>query len=154
MRIHRCALPLGAILLSLGLAAPAAEGAKPSLERIVVDDEFFDEELSAACGFDIAGHAVGKVTLREFSGGRLAAVNNVNVVVTFSANGNTFALHDVGADVARVLKDGTIQLAITGQVPFGFTGVLKIDPETEEVSHEPQHDTEASDLEAACAALA
>jgi len=154
MRIHRCALPLGAILLSLGLAAPAAEGAKPSLERIVVDDEFFDEELSAACGFDITGHAVGKVTLREFSGGRLAAVNNVNVVVTFSANGNTFALHDVGADVARVLKDGTIQLAITGQVPFGFTGVLKIDPETEVVSHEPQHDTEASDLEAACAALA
>ncbi|MET0770518.1 MAG: hypothetical protein ABW081_11435 [Solirubrobacteraceae bacterium] len=154
MRIHRCALPLGAILLSLGLAAPAAEGAKPSLERIVVDDEFFDEELSEACGFDITGHAVGKVTLREFSGGRLAAVNNVNVVVTFSANGNTFALHDVGADVARVLKDGTIQLAIIGQVPFGFTGVLKIDPETEEVSHEPQHDTEASDLEAACAALA
>ena len=73
---------------------------------------------------------------------------------SFSANGNTFALHDVGADVARVLKDGTIQLAIIGQVPFGFTGVLKIDPETEEVSHEPQHDTEASDLEAACAALA
>ena len=154
MRIHRRALPLGAILLSLCLAAPAAEGAKPSLERIVVDDEFVDEALSDACGFEITGHAVGKVTLREFSDGRLATVNNVNIVFTLSANGNTFSLRDVGADVTKVLNDGTIEVAIIGQVPFGFTGVLKINPETEEVSHEPQHDTEASDLEAACAALA
>ena len=153
MRIHRRALPLGVVLLSLGLAAPAAEGAKPSLEKVVVDDEFVDEELSEICGVEISGHAEGKVTLRQFSGGRLDAVNNVNIVVTLSANGNTYTLHDVGADVAKVLKDGTIQLAIVGQVPFGFTGVLKIDPETEEVSHEPRHSTE-DEVEDACAALA
>ena len=153
MRIHRRALPLGAVLLSLGLAAPAAEGAKPSLERIVVDDQFVDEGLSEICGFEITLRAMGKVTLREFPDGRLDAVNNVNVVVTLSANGNTYTLHDVGADVAKVLKDGTIQLAIIGQVPFGFTGVLKIDPETEEVSHEPRHSTE-DEIEDACAALA
>ena len=60
--------------------------------------------------------------------GKLVAVNTVNVLVTLSANGNTYTLRDVGADVAKVLKDGTFQLAIVGQVPFGFTGVLKIDP--------------------------
>lgn len=153
MRIHRRALPLGAILLLLGLAVAPAEGAKPTIERIVVDDEFVDEELSEACGFEVTGHAEGKLTLRQFSGGRLDAVNNVNVVVTLSANGNTYTLHDVGADVAKVLKDGTIQLAIVGQVPFAWTGVLKINPETEEVSHEPQHSTE-DEVEDACAALA
>ena len=68
MRIHRRALPLGAILLSLGLAAPAAEGAKPILEKIVVDDEFVDEELSDYCGFEITGNAVGRVTARTFEG--------------------------------------------------------------------------------------
>ena len=153
MRIHRRVIPLGALVLLLGVMAPGADAAKPTFERIVVDDEFVDEELSEVCGFEITGHAEGKVILRQFSGGRLDAVNNVNVVVTLSANGNTYTLHDVGADVAKVLKDGTIQLAIIGQVPFGFTGVLKIDPETEEVSHEPQHSTE-DEIEDACAALA
>ena len=48
MRIHRRALPLGAILLSLGLAAPAAEGAKPTFERVAVDDQFVDR-ISPPC---------------------------------------------------------------------------------------------------------
>ena len=153
MRIYCRVIPLGALVLLLGVVAPGADAAKPTFERIVVDDEFVDEELSEVCGFEITGHAVGKVTLRQFSGGRLDAVNNVNIVVTLSANGNEFVLHDVGADVARILQDGTIQLQIIGQVPFGFTGVLKIDPDTEEVAHEPPHNTE-DEIEEACAALA
>ena len=152
MRIHRHVFPLGALVLLLGVVAPGADAAKPTFERIVVDDEFVDEELSAVCGFEITGHAVGKVTAREMDG-KLVAVNTVNVLVTLSANGNTYTLRDVGADVAKVLKDGTIQLAIVGQVPFAFTGVLKIDPDTEEVSHEPRHNTE-DEIEDACAALA
>ena len=37
---------------------------------------------------------------------------------------------DVGADVVRIEPDGTATLMIIGQVPFDFTGVLKIDLET------------------------
>lgn len=42
---------------------------------------------------------------------------------------------------------------IIGQIPFGFTGVLKVNETTGEVVLEPQHSTEG-DLEDACAALA
>jgi hypothetical protein len=41
---------------------------------------------------------------------------------------------------------------IIGQVPFDFTGVLKIDLETDEAILEPQHNTEGN-VEKACAAL-
>jgi len=154
MRIHRRALPLGAILLSLGLAAPAAEGAKPILEKIAVDDEFVDEALSDHCGFEITGNAVGRVTARTFEGSdRIQSVNSVNVVVTLSANGNTFRVRDVGADVTKIHPDGTASVSIIGQLPFDFTGVLKIDLATDEAILEPHH-SNADDLDAACEALA
>jgi hypothetical protein len=41
---------------------------------------------------------------------------------------------------------------VIGQVPFGFTGVLKIDLATDEVILEPQHSLEGN-IEEACAAL-
>jgi hypothetical protein len=43
------------------------------------------------------------------------------------------------SDQVRVQPDGTVILSIVGQVPLGFTGVLKINPETEEVILEPHH---------------
>ena len=46
---------------------------------------------------------------------------------------------DVGIDQVRVQPDGTVILSIVGQVPVEFTGVLKINPETEEVLLEPHH---------------
>lgn len=48
-------------------------------------------------------------------------------------------------------RDGTAVLSIIGQVPFGFTGVLKIDLDTGEAILEPQHSTEGN-VERACAA--
>jgi len=154
MRIHRRALPLGAIMLSLGLAAPAAEGAKPVFERVAVEDHFVDDELSAVCGFEVTGDAVGRVTLRTFEGSdRIQSINSINVAVTLSANGNTFRVRDVGADVVTIAPDGTATITITGQVPFAFSGALKIDLATEEAILEPQHSLEG-DVEAACAALA
>jgi hypothetical protein len=51
-----------------------------------------------------------------------------------------------------VQKDGTKILMIIGQVPFDFTGCLKINLTTGEAIHEPQHDLEGN-IERACAAL-
>ena len=150
----RVGFVVAGLLLCLGVMAPGAGAAKPTLEKIVIDDEFVDEELSEYCGFEITGHAVGRVTARTFGeGGRILSVNSVNVKVTLSANDNEFVVRDVGADVTTVRPDGTIVVAIIGQLPFDFNGVLKINPETGEVLHEPQHST-ADDADAACAALA
>ena len=46
----------------------------------------------------------------------------------------------------------TLMLLITGQVPFAFAGVLKINPETEEVILEPR-DRSEEQLAKACNAL-
>jgi hypothetical protein len=39
--------------------------------------------------------------------------------------------------VVQLAPDGTLTLLIIGEVPFEWTGVLKIDPSTEEVILEP-----------------
>jgi hypothetical protein len=150
----RVGIVLAGLLLCLGVMAPGAGAAKPTLEKVAIDEEFVDEELSEYCGFEIMAHVVGRVTARTFGeGGRIRAVNSVNVKVTLSAHDNEFALHDVGADVTKVLPDGTIVLALIGQLPFDFTGVLKLDLETGEAILEPHHST-ADEVDEACAALA
>jgi len=142
------------VLLLAGLIAPSVgAGAKPVFERITIDESFVDEELSEACGVAVTGTARGHVTLRTFAGGGpVATVNTINVAITLTADGRTFRLRDVGADVARVQSDGSVVLLISGQVPFAFAGALKIDPETEEVILEPKDRSEAQ-IAKACAAL-
>jgi hypothetical protein len=61
-------------------------------------------------------------------------------------------VRDVGGDVLRVEPDGTVVLLLIGQLPFAFTGVMMLDPDTGEVILEPQHSLEG-DVEAVCAAL-
>jgi hypothetical protein len=98
--------------------------------------------------------AEGHITLRTFDGGGTGAVEltTINVGLTARAGDNTYRSRDVGADLLRVEPDGTAILMIVGQVPFGFTGVLKIDLETGEAILEPQHSLEGN-VEKACAAL-
>jgi len=79
-----------------------------------------------------------------------SALNTVNVKGTATAGANTFRFHDVGNDHLRITPDGALVLSITGQVPFEFKGVLKIDPDTGEVFHEPSR---TDDTTRACAAL-
>jgi hypothetical protein len=156
MSIRRVTVCLTGLLLLAALAAPAAGlGAKPVLERITVDETFVDEELSEACGVPVTGTARGHVILRTFpgEGPGLATVNTINIGITLSSGDRTFRLRDVGADVSRVLSDGTVVLQISGQVPFAFAGVLKINPETGEVLHEPKDRSEAQ-IARACRALA
>ena len=144
------------VLLLAGLVAPSVgAGAKPVFERITIDESFVDEELSEACGVPVTGTALGHVTLRTFpgEGPGLSTVNTINVGITLNADGRTFRLRDVGADIARVEPDGSVVLLISGQVPFFFAGALKIDPETEEVLLEPKDRSEAQ-IARACKVLA
>jgi hypothetical protein len=52
--------------------------------------------------------------------------------------------------VLRIEPDGTVVLSITGQVPFAFAGVLKIDLETGDVILESR-DRSEEQLAKACA---
>jgi hypothetical protein len=136
------------------VVAPSATAGKPALERFDVDETSPDEFLTEACGVPVTTRAQGHVIVRTFSGEGTgpAELRTLNIALTAMADGNTYAFRDVGADLVRVEPDGTAILMIIGQIPFGFTGVLKIDLETGEAILEPHHSLEGR-LEEACAAL-
>ena len=145
---------LAGILVASVVIAPTAFAAKPTFERIDIDETFDDDFLTAECGVPVTTHAVGQVTLRMLEGGGTGAaeVNTLNIALTAMSGDNTYRFRDVGADQVRIEPDGTAILMIIGQTPFGFAGVLKIDLETDEVILEPQHSLEGN-IEKACAAL-
>ena len=153
---RRCLTGWAASILALvGVLAPGvASGAAPTIETIVVDDTFVDEDLSEACGVEVTVRLQGTIRVRTFSGERtgVAGVNTINLGATATADGRTFRLRDVGADVTRIEPDGTAVLLISGQVPFAFAGVLKIDLETGEAILEPR-DRSEEQIARACAAL-
>lgn len=140
-------------LVALAVLVPTAPAAKPEVEVIHVDESGPDEDLTEACGVPVTLHVAGTITLRAFAGnGGLLQLNTLNLAVTVSSGDNSYRFRDVGADHLQQLPDGSLVLSIIGQVPFGFTGVLKIDPETEEVLLEPHHSIEDR-VDDACAAL-
>jgi hypothetical protein len=146
------ALLLGILVAAAGFTSGASAG-KPTLERIAVDESFVDDFLSEECGVQVTTRALGQVIIREWTDGTgVQRVATLNVVLTATAGDNTIRFRDVGADLLRVEPDGTAILMIIGQIPFDFTGVLKIDLETDEAILEPHHDTSGG-IEKACAAL-
>jgi hypothetical protein len=110
-------------------------------EVIQVDDTFVDEELSEECGVEVTVHITGRVTLFTFPDEEqvLQDLTTLNLAGVATAGDNQIRFRDVGGDQVRVQPDGMVILSIIGQVPFGFTGVLKINLETEEVILEPHH---------------
>ena len=146
-------IPVLTALLAAALLTPIALAAKPVIERIDIDEGGPDPFLTAECGFAVDVHFAGQIIARTFSGDGTgpAELRTLNILSTVTANGNTVRIRDVGVDLVRVFPDGTLILSIVGQVPFDFTGVLKVDLTTGEVIHEPQHlgDT----VEEVCAAL-
>ena len=152
---RRCLTGLVASVLALGVLGPGvASGAAPTIERIPVDDTFVDEFLSEECGVLVTTRARGHIIVRTFEedGTGVVEVRTINVGLTATADGRVFRFRDVGADVTRIEPDGTAVLLISGQVPFAFAGVLKIDLETGEAILEPR-DRSEEQLAAACAAL-
>jgi hypothetical protein len=143
------------VLVLAGLVwAGVAASAPPTIERINVDETFPDEFLTEECGVPVTTTARGHVIIRIFSGEGtgVAQVNTISIGLTATAGDRTFRFRDVGADVVQIKPDGTLVLLITGQVPFAFAGVLKINPETEEIILEPR-DRSEEQLAKACRAL-
>jgi hypothetical protein len=154
MTRRRLIVCLAGILVTLAALAPGAMAGKPTIQRFTVDETFADEFLTEACGVPVTTHASGHITVRTFSGGGTgpAEIRTLNVAVTAMAGDNTYRFRDVGADHVQVKPDGSEILMIIGQIPFEFTGVLKINLATGEVIHEPRHNIEGR-VNDACAAL-
>jgi hypothetical protein len=146
---------VASIIVLAGVLSPGVGvGAPPKIERIEVDETFTDEFLSEACGVEVTSHIEGIVIERTFSGDGtgVTQVNTLNIGITATAGDRTFRFRDVGGDLTRIEPDGTAVLYITGQVPFFFAGVLKIDLETGEAILEPR-DRSEQQLARACAVL-
>jgi hypothetical protein len=149
-RISGLLAVLGALFVVV-LGATAAAAQKPERVVIQVDETFVDPDLSEECGVEVTVTQTGRITMFTFPDGSvLQNLNTINLEVVFTAGDNQIRTRDVGIDQVRVAPDGTLILSIVGQVPLGFTGVLKINPETEEVLHEPHH---VVDIEEFCAQL-
>jgi hypothetical protein len=141
---------LGALLVVV-LGATAAAAQAPEKEVIQVEDEFVDVALSEECGVEVTVTSTGRVTIFTFPDGRvLQQLTTLNLAVVFTAGDNQIRVRDVGIDQVRVQPDGTVILSIVGQVPLGFTGVLKINLDTGEPILEPHH---VVDIEEFCARL-
>jgi hypothetical protein len=151
LRVGGSFLVLTALLL-FGLAEAAVASGKPERETITFSDTFEDDFLSEACGVDVTTSLEGRVTFLTFSDQAVGPqeVTTVHVELVAMAGENEYRFRDVGIDQVRVEPDGTVVLMIVGQVPFGFTGVLKIDLTTGETILEPHH---VLDTTRACEAL-
>ena len=107
-----------ATLSTMLLAAPAL-AAKPTMERVPVDDLFVDEFLSEVCGIEVTGHVTGHITFRSFTdaaGNVVRELNNYALSATFSSSEATVTAHDVGVDRVAYQSDGSIINVIVGNV--------------------------------------
>jgi hypothetical protein len=150
---RKALFPWLAGLLVLAVLAPGASAGKPTIVRMDIDETAADPFLTALCGVPVTTHAEGHIIARTFPDGTgVAELRTLNIALTATAGDNTYSFRDVGADQVRVEPDGTAILLIIGQVPFGFSGVLKLDLETGEAILVPQHSLEGQ-AEEVCAAL-
>jgi hypothetical protein len=140
------------VTTAVATAVPALAQEPPVIERIQVEETFPDDFLTEECGVPVTTTVRGAFTTISFPGEGTGSteLRTVNLGFTATAGDNTVRFRDVGADLLRVEPDGTAVLSIIGQIPFDFTGVLKIDLETGEVILEPQHFGDVADV---CAAL-
>ena len=139
-------------MLVVVLAPTAGAGGKPVKETITFTDTFEDEELSDACGVDVTTSFSGRVMFFEFPNRPVGPQDLTSVHVNFvaQAGDNAVRINDVGIDRVQIRPDGTLILSVVGQVPFEFTGVLKVNLTTGEVMHEAVH---VVDMTRACRLL-
>ena len=134
---------LGALLVVV-LGATAAAAQKPEKEVIQVNDTFADDFLTEECGVPVTTTATGRVTVFTFGGKVLQEMTTLNISLVATAGDNQARFRDVGIDQVREQPDGTLILSIVGQVPFDFTGVLKINLETGEAILEPHQEVDTT----------
>jgi len=136
------------VAVSVGLAglllvgAPlVASAAAPERETITFSETWQDEFLTEACGVDVTSTANGRITMLTFPDRPVGPQDLTSIHVDFlsTAGNNSVRVKNVGIDLVRVEPDGTVILMGTGQSPFGFAGVFKVNLTTGEVIMEPQH---------------
>ena len=141
MRLHRNVVSFMSLvaLLVVALAGTAAAVGPPEMETITISDTFEDEFLTDECGVDVTTSVDGFVTFITFPDQPVGPqeLTSVHVNLVATAGDNSVQLKDVGIDLVIVEPDGTAILNVIGQVPFEFSGVLKIDLATGEVILEP-----------------
>ena len=115
--------------------------APPERETITFSETFQDEFLTEACGVDVTTTETGRITFLTFPDRPVGPqdLTSIQVERLATAGDNSVRFKDVGVDLFRVEPDGTVILMVVGQVPFDFTGVLKVNLTTGEVIIEPQH---------------
>jgi hypothetical protein len=125
--------------VALGAAAAAAQA--PVKETITFSDTFPDDFLTQECGVAVTTTATGRITFFTFPDRPVGPqdLTSVHVDIVATAGDNQARFKDVGIDKVQVKPDGTVILSIVGQVPFAFTGVMKINLDTGEVIHEAHH---------------
>lgn len=144
-----------------------ASAVQPVSETITLDDHIIDTELCA--GFDVTVDTTGHIRFAVYfdrQGNPTMEVNTFAVMISISANGNTVQFVDTGVDLVRYFDDGSVTVAVTGNVQLvtdngegvvgGDTGrlLLAISP-TGEVTVLSEHGKRAGDNAAAiCEALA
>ena len=146
MRHHRISglLAILGALLTVALGATAAAAQAPVKQTMTISETFEDEFLTDACGVEVTTTATGRVTVFTFNGTVLQEMTTLNISLVATAGDNQARFRDVGIDQVRVQPDGTVILSIIGQVPFEFTGVMKINLDTGEVILEPHHEVDTT----------
>jgi hypothetical protein len=125
--MKRLAVVLLLTLAALAVAAPSAQAAPPTHERVPIDDEFIDE----SCGFPVQGHVTGFMliiewvdkdgTTRRFEGFPQARTTFTNLIT-----GESITVNAAGSAHITDNPDGSFTAVGTGN--WGFPS----DPETGE----------------------
>lgn len=105
-----------ALSLALGTTAIAA-AAQPSSETAHLDDHFLDKRLCA--DFDVMTDVTGHIRFAQYfdrHGDLVMEISNFAVQASYSANGNTVNVVDTGVDLVSFLDDGSVTVAVTGNV--------------------------------------
>lgn len=121
-------------------------------ETITISDTFPSSILTPACGVEVTITVSGSLRVLTFPDRPVAApdltIANLDWVAT--AGTNKVRFRNVSVEQVRVEPDGTVIVSVAGHRPVEFTGVMKINLDTGEVVHEPQH---FADIEGLCEKL-
>jgi hypothetical protein len=121
-------------------------------ETIPISDTFQSSILSPACGVEVTITISGSLRVLTFPdrpvGPQDLTIANIDWVAT--AGKNKVRFRNVSVERVQVEPDGTTIVSVAGHRPVEFTGVMKINLDTGEVVHEPQH---FADIERLCELL-